>query len=412
MRILFLNTSFPPMARSAAHLFHNLGCNLVSFGNTVSVVTELPWRRLGSAECADKYRNARFWLPEKMNGMNVIRVRGFPFREGGLIGRGVNALLLPLTFYLGARSMGEHDVALVYCPPVTLGLAAFLIKQLHRMPFVFNVQDIYPQTLIDLGLMKNRLLIRFFEWVERFSYSRAAAIVVHSEGNRQYLIHRRGVSAEKVEVIPNWVDIDLFRQSDPENGFREKHGLGSKFLVCYAGTMGYAQDLGPIIQAAKELQEIDDIRFLLIGEGVRAIEWRRMAERLCLDNVQFLPLQPPSVYPSIVAACDVGMVPLTTQLRTPVVPGKLLDFMGARRPVIATVNADGDTSQIIREANCGYAFSPDDGHSVAAAILTLYRNPTIAHELGQNGGTYAESHFSLSVCAAKYEALFKRIISS
>jgi len=398
------------MARSAAHLFHDLGCYLVARGHQVSVVTEFPWRRLGCAEFAAKYRNARFWLRETMDGMDVMRVRRFPFREGSLIGRGINALLLPFTFYLGARSTGQKDVALVYSPPLTLGMAAFLLQRLHHVPFVFNVQDITPQDLIDLGLMKDPLLICFFEWMERFTYAQAACIVVHSEGNRQYLITQRSVSPDKVVVIPNWVDIDLIRPSDRLNGFREKHGLGTSFLVCYAGSMGYAQDLNPIIQAAKELQEYEDILFLVIGEGVRASEWRQKVERLRLRNVRFLPLQPKTLYPSIVSASDVGVVPLTEELRTPVVPAKLLDFMAGDRPVIATVNLDGDTSRIIREANCGYALAPDDGQGVAEAILALYHDQSMARQLGSNGRAYAESHFSLKVCTTQYEELFRQIV--
>lgn len=397
------------MARSAANLFHDLGCYLAAREHQVRVVTELPWRRLGSAESTARYRNARFRLREMMDGMDVVRVRSFPFREGSLIGRGINALLLPLTFYFGARSTGEADVALVYCPPLTLGLAVFLLQRLHHVPFVFNVQDIYPQTLIDLGLIKNPLLIRFFEWMERFTYSQAVCIVVHSEGNRRYLVTRRPVPPEKVRAIPNWVDIDLIRPSDRLNSFREKHGLGTKFLVCYAGTMGYAQDLNPIIQAAKELQEYGDILFLLIGEGVQAGEWRQKVDQLHLRNVRFLPLQPKAVYPSIVSASDVGLVPLTQRLRTPVVPGKLLDFMAGGRPVIATVNLDGDTGRIIQEANCGYVLAPDDGQGVAKAILALCHDQSMARQLGSNGRAYAESHFSLKVCAAQYEELFRQI---
>jgi len=397
------------MARSAAHLYHELGRYLSARGHQVSVVTEFPWRRLGSAESAGQYQRARFQLRETMDGMDVVRVRGYPFREGSLIGRGINALLLPLTFYLGARSIGAQDVALVYCPPLTVGLAAVFLQRLHRVPFVFNVQDIYPQTLIDLGLMKNSLLICFFEWMERFTYTQAACIVVHSEGNRQYLVNQKRVPPERVVVIPNWVDLDLIHPMDRLNTFREKHGLGGTFLACYAGTMGYAQDLNPIIQAAKELQEYEDILLLLIGEGIRACEWREKVQQLRLRNVRFLPLQPKTVYPSIISASDVGLVPLAEELRTPVVPGKLLDFMAGGRPIIATVNLDGDTSRIVREANCGYAFAPDDGQAVAEAILALYHDQPMACQLGSNGRAYAESHFSLKICTAQYEDLFRQI---
>ena len=409
MRVLLLNTSFPPMARSAAHLFYDLGRYLVTRGHQVSVVTELPWRRLSYDDSADKYRGARFWLQETMGGMEVLRVRGFPFKEGSLTGRGINTLLLPLSFCFGCFSMGRADVALVYSPPLTLGLAAFLLKRLHRSPFVFNVQDIYPQTLIDMGLMRNPLLIRFFEWIERFSYGQASRVVVHSDGNRKYLIARRSVEPEKVVVIQNWVDTDFISPLDRLNSFRQCHELGDRFLVCYAGTMGHAQDLSPIIKAAKDLQKYENILFLLIGEGVRANEWRRRVEEWELHNVRFLPLQPKSVYPSIVGAADVGLVPLIQELHTPVVPGKLIDFMAGSRPVIATVNLEGDTTKIIHEANCGYVFTPDDDQGVARAILELYCDRSKAQQFGSNGRTYAEKHFSLKSCAAQYEELFRQI---
>jgi colanic acid biosynthesis glycosyl transferase WcaI len=400
------------MARSAAHLFYDLGRHLVANGHQVTVVTEFPWRRLGSAEFLTQYKHRRYWLRETMDGINVIRVRGLPFQEDSLLGRGINALLLPFTFYLGVRSMDQHDVALVYCPPLTVGLAAFFLQRFKSIPFVFNVQDIYPQTLIDLGLMKNPLLIRFFEGMERFIYAKTACIVVHSDGNRQYLITKRSVPPEKVAVISNWADTELIRPLNQFNIFRKEYGIENKFIVCYAGTMGYAQDLNPFIQTAKELQTYTDILFLLVGEGVRENEWKRKIAQLALRNVLFLPLQPKTVYHSIVSASDVGLVPLTEELRTPVVPGKLLDFMAGGRPVIATVNTNSDTNRFIREANCGYSFLPEEGQQVTQTILKLYQDPSLAKHLGDNGRIYAEEHFSLKVCAAEYEKLFHRIIES
>jgi len=297
----------------------------------------------------------------------------------------------------------------VYSPPLTLGLASFFLKSQHNIPFVFNVQDIYPQTLIELGLMKNLLLIRFFEWMERFTYARASHIVVHSEGNRRYLIDRRPVKPDRVKVIHNWVDTNTLHPSERLNEFRRNHGIGAKFLICYAGTMGHAQDLNAIIQAAKRLQEYDDMLFLLIGEGVREKEWKQKAEQWNLKNIRFLPLQPKQVYNSIVSAADVGIVPLIEDLRTPVVPGKLMDFMAGGRPVIATVNLDGDTSRIINEAKCGYAFTPDDVQGVTEALLLLYNDWSKMEQMGSNGRTYAERHFSLEACAAQYETLFRQL---
>lgn len=410
MKILLLNTSFPPMARSAAHLFYELGCYFLAQGHQVSVVTELPWRRLGSKDIAPKYQGVRFRFHEVMDGMQVVRVKGFPFREGSTLGRGINATLAPLTFLLGAKSAASPDVILVYSPPLTLGFTANLFKRFHHIPFVFNVQDIYPQTPIELGLIKNGLFIKFSEWIEKFIYKKATRIVVHSQGNRHYLITSKLLPPEKINVIHNWIDTEVLRPSERLNGYRQQHQLGNKFVVCYAGTMGYAQDLLPTIEAAHILKSDENVLFLLIGEGIQEPRWKREVEALGLKNVRFLPLQEKSIYPSIIAASDIGIVPLTQNLRTPVVPGKLLDFMAGGRPVIATANLDGDTAKIIREADCGYIFPPQAGRQVADAILELYHNPEFANRLGNNGRIFAESHFSLKISGGQYEELFKQII--
>lgn len=410
MRILLLNTSFPPQSYSAARLFHELGCELIARGHAVTVVTEFPRRRLSASSRAGVVRPRGFFSRETMDGIRVIRVRGFPFREESLLGRGLSALLVPFTFLAGALRSGPQDVVLVYSPPLTLGLAAILYRWLRRTPFVFNVQDIYPQTLVELGLLKNTFLIRIFERIERVCYKRAARVVVHSDGNRRYLVMRRGVSPEHVEAVFNWVDVDAIRPMARVNGFRSAHGLGSRFVVTYAGTMGYAQDLGAVLDAAARLASCSDILFLLVGEGVREAEWKARAADQGLANVRFLPLQPKDVYPDLLAASDVGLVPLTDRLRTPVVPGKLQDLMASGRPVVAAVLPDGDAARIVEESSCGVAVSPDDAAGIAAAITAMFEDPGLAAKFGENGRAYAEMRFSVRACATRYERLLEALI--
>ncbi len=410
MRILLLNTSFPPQVRSAASLFYELGVTLIERGHTVSIVTEFPWRRLGTSEIDVKYQRAGLMLRETMGGINVIRVKGVPFRETSMAERGINLLILPLAFWIGAQMAGKPDVALVYSPPLTVGLAAFLFSRLNRVPFIFGLQDIYPQTAIELGYLKNPVIIRVSEWMETLVYSKAEKIVVYSEGNREYLIQKRAIPAGKIIVIPNWVDTDVIQPSDRQNSFRQEHGIGNHFVVTYAGTMGYAQDLMPVLEAAQSLQAYPDILFLLVGEGAREIEWKEKTSALGLSNVRFLPLQPKSDYPSLIGASDVGLVPLIEGLHTPTVPAKLLDIMGGGRPIIAIVESDGDTAKIVQAANAGYVIKPGDAESLTQAILTLRNQPSHAQTLGENGRTYAEKHFSRRACIDQYESLFQNIV--
>jgi colanic acid biosynthesis glycosyl transferase WcaI len=403
MKILLFNNCFPPMANSAANLFHELAKYFIAHGHDVGVVTELPWRRkstnddLGDANHLDIIDN-----------INVIRVKGFPFSEGSIFARGINAALVPISFYRGGKSFPDPDVILVYSPPLTLGVAAYL----SRVPFVFNAQDIYPQTPIDLGLMKNKLLIKFSEFLERFIYKKAAAITVHSSGNRDYLINERNIPPDKVMVVHNWIDTDLISPKVDGNKFRTELGLNSKFIVGYAGTMGYAQDLNPILQSANILKDLDDILFLLIGDGIHEKKWRSQIQSFDLKNVRFLSLQPAQRYPEIVSSFDVGLVPLTDKLTTPVVPGKLKDFMSCGKPVIATVNLNGDTAKLVCESGCGHAISQNDPQKVADKILNLKQNPTECKKMGENGRAYAVKHFSLEKCGQEYLDIFQIIVNN
>lgn len=404
MRILLLNTSFPPQARSAARLFYELGVSLSETGHEVCVVTEFPWRRLGG-----DLKSSTIPEREKMEGMDIRRVRGAKFREDSILGRGFNLLTTPWQFYRAARSMGRFDAAIVYSPPLTLGLAAWMLKKRCGTPFIFNVQDIYPQTAVDLGYLKNPLLIQLLEKLERFTYRQAARVAVHSAGNQEYLSLQGRVEAKNTVAIPNWVDTDRVVPGNRLNEFRAQHNIGDRCLLCYAGTMGYAQDLTPIIEAAKAFQHRDSMVFLLAGEGVRAGEWREKTK--ALKNVQFLTLLAESEYAGLVTACDIGFVPLAENLRTPVVPAKLLDFMALARPIIATANPNSDIGAIIREAKCGFTFSPRQAAGVAEAICFLHDHPLSAQTMGASGRRYAERNFSRKTCAEKYEGLLREIVS-
>lgn len=411
MRILLLNTSFPPMARSASHLYYDLARYLLNKGHEISVLTEIPWRRFGNYKEVLKYKKAYFKYHELMDGIEVIRVRGFPFKENSIIGRGFNSISSPFFFFLFGYNYHKFDVALVYSPPLTLGITAILIKKIYSCPFVLNVQDIYPQTLIDLGILRNKFLIYFFEKIEKYCYSKADKIVVHSDGNQEYLMSRKKVPSENISVIPNFIDTNFIKPLDKYNYFRRRYGLENKFIICYAGTMGYAQDLMPFIEAAKRLQMKNDIVFLFIGEGVRKKEWTHKSEREGIKNIIFLPLQPREIYPYIVSASDIGIVPLSNSVKTPVVPGKLLDFMSGARAVIATTSLDNDTSKIIQDAQCGYSFYPDQVSEIVKAILYLYEHQDIRIKMGLNGRRYIEDNFSLEICGKKFETLFYEIIN-
>jgi len=407
MKILMLTAYFPPEIGSAAHLFFELSQSLSKKGHNVTVVTTFP-RKHYVVQIPHRYKHKLF-LIEKLGNVRIIRLFAFPASGKMFFTQGFGQFSIPVSLLLGALFSGKQDVILVFSPPLPLGLSGYILSRIKGIPFVVNIQDLHPQAVIDLGLLKNPLIIRVFREIERFVYSKANHLTVHSDGNRRYVMSM-GASAEKSTVIHNWADIDEIKPSPRLNGFREDNGLGNKFVVSYAGIMSYSQGLDIIIQAANLLRDRDDILFVLVGDGVRKEQLVAQVREFGLENVKLLPFQPKERYPQVLSASDTCLITLMRQkVATPVVPGKLSSIMSSGRPVIASVPLDGDVPKIVEAAQCGLCVDAGKPELLAQAVLELFENPSLAEELGRNGRKYAEKHFSLATSTKKYEELFKEV---
>ena len=402
MHVLLHNTSFPPMVRSAARLYGDLAKDLSNRGYKVSVVTEFPRRRLSGSESSIENESGNY---SGLDGIKIIRVKGVPFPEDNLFVRGLNTITLPIFFFLGTLRVKEPDIIIVYSPPLFIGFSSIFYSMFLNLPVVLNVQDIYPQTLINLGIIKNNILIKYYKKIEKFIYGKVDRIVVHSKGNKKYLISNKLVNQNKIDVVHNWVND--FSNSQNNSDLVDMLNLNKEFLITYAGAMGYAQDLLPILYAAKELKSFHDIRFLLVGEGVLKSKWENIAIKFDLNNVSFFPLLEGSNYRTLIDVSNIGLVPLTEDLSTPVVPGKLLDYMIRGKPVIATINFNSDVKNIIENANCGFVHSTNDINGLVNSILTIYNKPSVRNMMGKNGQQYAQKEFSKEACISEYETIIK-----
>lgn len=418
MQILLLTAYFPPDIGSAAHLFYELGVELVKRGHRVSVVTGMPGYHAQGP--LDKYRG-KMWVRENVKGIDVIRITTPRLPRHLMVGRALWQFGSAVSFLGAGLCLPRHDITVVYSPPLPLGLTAWALKRLWGTPFVLNVQDLFPQSIIDLGLLKSRLLIRLFESMERFVYRQADAITVHSPGNQEHVVKKvqegkagKGNERAKVRVIPNWIDTQFIQPGERINDFRKEHGLGNAFLVSFAGILGYSQDLDVVLEAARILEENglkSDILWLIVGDGVEKPRLEAKAREMGLSSVRFLPMQPRERYPAVLQASDVCLATLHAEVRTPVVPSKILSIMAAGRPVVAAMNLDGDAPQLIAEARCGLCVPPEDPQALAEAVLCLYRDPSLREQLGSSGRHYVEKHFSLEICVRKYEELFQEVTS-
>ena len=212
------------------------------------------------------------------------------------------------------------------------------------------MQDLFPQSVIDLGLLKDPLLVEFFAIMERRVYRGADLIMVMSDGNRDYVSAKVGPS-KQVVTVPNWADADEIRPGERMNGFREAHALGNQFIVLFAGTMGWSQGLDVAIEAARELAAEPNLLFLIVGDGVEKEKLELQAAGL--PNVRFLPIQPKEVYPQVLAAADACLVTLRREVRTPTVPSKINTIMAAGRPILASIPLHGDAPRLIQAAEAG-----------------------------------------------------------
>ena len=281
------------------------------------------------------------------------------------------------------------------------------MKLVRGARVVLNVQDLFPQNAIDLGVLKSRFLISLFRRVESFLYKRLDAVAVHSGGNCKHVI-RCGGHSYNTHVVLNPVDTKSIVPGKRNSAFRERHRIGEEqFIVSFAGVLGYAQDLDMVVEAAAMMTKKCNVIFYIIGDGIEKPQLMKKAEGL--PNVRFLPMLEREQYLELLHASDICLVTLRKEMKTPVVPGKIMSIMAAGRPLIASLPLDGDAPRLIEEAGCGICVEPGIPTKLVEAINKILSDPTLAGQYSRNGRTFVEAYGSLESCAVAYERIFNEV---
>jgi colanic acid biosynthesis glycosyl transferase WcaI len=406
VKILLISAFFPPEVGSAAHLYYELGQAFKARGHEVTVLTGLP-RYHVVGKLRRLRRRPLIW--ETYHGLRVLRVFNLDVPWDSPVLRGIDQFISAFFTGMAGTFLPRFDVALVYSPPLPLALAALALCRLRGRPLVVNIQDLFPQSAIDLGILRNAYIIRVFRGLESFLYRQADLITVHSQGNRGYVLGAGGEKA-KVRVIPNWVDTEAIKPGSRETRLREEIGLNQHFIVSFAGIMGYSQDLETVLRSAALLKDHPDIVFLLVGDGVEKPKLMETARKHHLTNVHFLPMRSKEEYPEVLAASDVCLATLRKEVRTPVVPSKILSIMAAGRTVVASLPLDGDAPRLINEARCGVCLPPEDPEAMARAVLHLYRHRELLGQMEARGRDYAVEYHSLARCVDRLEASLGQVL--
>jgi len=409
MRILLLTLVFSPDSVSTSVLMTELALELKKLGHDLTVLTTTPHYNV-EPEARQRQPLRRRW-----GGLLYESdCQGIPVYHASIPVKGsrVGARLLDylrfhaLSSLAGLTLTGPYDLILAPSPPLTIGLSAWLLGLVRRVPFIYNVQEIYPDVAVSLGVLQNKPMIRLLEGLERFIYSRAGHISVISEWFRRRLL-AKGVAEAKLTVIPNFVDTDFMRPSPRHNPFRLKHRLTDKFVVLYAGNIGLTQGFETIIAAARQLTDLPEVQFVIVGDGTRRAWLEETLARQPLPNVTLLPYQPRSAVPDIYASSDVCLVPLKKGTAQETFPSKIYTIMAAGRPVIASADADSELVWVVEAAGCGWAVPPDEATALAQAVGQAYRQRDHLTAKGQAGRGYVVAHHSRRAVAQQYDTLLR-----
>lgn len=405
MRILVIGQNYWPELTGIGPLTTDLCEYLVATGNDVTVLTSFP--HYPAWEIEPGYRGKLF-LDESRGGVKVRRSFIFVPRHPNAPRRALSDLSFTLTSALRGVGAANTDVVFTVSPPLTLGLTGYLLSRRYSAPLVTHIQDLIPQTAIAVNLIRNPALIRGLRSLERYVYQRSDAITVICQGFADDL-RRRGWHSPQVQLLPNWVDTTFQVEQQQCDRFRAGLGLAADTaLILHAGNIGYKQGLESLVGAASVLQGERRIAFAIIGHGARFQEVRAEAERNRLENIVFLPPQPLAVYQAALRAADVCIVCQRAGIVDAVMPTKLLSYMAAGRPVVASVHADSETARVLRRSNGGVVVPPEDPEALAQAILPLSRDRSLAAHLGSEGRRFVEEHFSRHVVLPRYGAFFER----
>ncbi len=406
MKILYISQYFPPeMGAPSARVFE-LSRRWVQQGHSVTVLTGFPHHPTG--KIPPQYRQHIF-KREDNSGIRIVRTYVYPTANRGFFKRILSYLSFMFSAILiGTWTTGKPDVVVATSPQFFVAIAGYVVSRLKRRPFVFEVRDLWPESIVQLGQLKNRWLIGLLEKIEVFLYHRAARIVVVAEASVPILIEK-GIPREKIAIIKNGVDLTLFNPEKHQPDLPATLGLEGKFVVSYIGTMGLSHALDKVLETARILQEHQDIHFLLIGEGAEKPNLLRQKKELGLRNVTFLDQIDKERLPYYYRMSDVVLVTLRgLPLFRCVIPSKIFEIMAMARPILISV--DGEARQlVVDQAGAGLFVPPENPEEMARAILRLRSDEPLRQSLARNGRQFVERYFDRDKLADEYLTILQNV---
>lgn len=389
MHLLFLTDNYPPECNAPATRTFEHAVQWVRSGHQVTVVTGFPNFPAGKVYAG--YKN-QWYKSEQIDGIRVVRVKTYIAANAGFLSRILDYCSFMFTGTVAACLQRKPDVVIATSPQFFCGIAGLLTSFLKRKPFVLEIRDIWPASIVAVGAMQDSFFIKAMEKVELLLYRKATAIVVVTRLFKQEMT-QRGIEQDKIHVVLNGVDQFIFKPRQKNSALMDHHSLNGKFVIGYIGTHGLAHDLPNVLEAVRLLQKNSRLCFLFVGAGAERQRVEAIVAENELSNVRLIPQQPRSEIPRLMSLCDVCLVPLrNSPVFASVIPSKLFECQAMGIPVVMSLPA-GEATSIVKDTGCGITVPPESPELLAAAIEELSTAPEQMKDLSRNAeqaaGLYA-----------------------
>jgi glycosyltransferase involved in cell wall biosynthesis len=399
-RLLVLNQYYWPGVEATAHLLSQL-CEALADDFEITVVTG---HLHGHEELPDE---------EERNGVRIVRVRSTAFERTQLHRRAANYVSYLSDSIATALRGPRPDLVLCMTDPPIVGDIGLVVARRFGAPLLVISQDVFPEIAVRLKRLENPLLVGALRGLVGLYLRRADRIVAIGETMKQRL-EEKGAPAERIAVIPNWVDTTAVEPRPHDNPWAVKNKLAGRFVVMHSGNVGHAQDLDTLVRAATFLRDLDDVRIVIVGFGARSTEIAGLAERLDLDEsrVRFRPYQPRELLSDSLSAANLHFVGLAKGLSGFVVPSRLYGILSAGRPVVVGADPESETARLVNEIGCGVVLPPGRPELVAGVIRDAYEGRYDLEEMGRRGREYVVAEADREVAIGRYRTLLTELAGS
>ncbi|PIE73870.1 MAG: glycosyltransferase WbuB [Deltaproteobacteria bacterium] len=398
MHIVFLCHYFPPEVNAPASRTCENARHWVKQGNQVTVITCVPNHPGGRVYPG--YKN-RFWQWDEKDGIRVLRVKTFIGPNKGVVKRIANYVSYMISAALLCHLVKKADVVISTSPQFFCGLAGYFVSRRLKCPWMLEIRDLWPESIIAVGAIRQRHIIRLLEGIESFMYKNADHIICLTHAFKRHIM-KRGIAEERLSIITNGADLDQFSPiPESKNQVKKQYGLDNKFVVSFIGTHGMAHGLDTVLEAAERLKDEKNILFLLVGDGAERQRLVQEKGKRGLGNILMVGQQEKRLMPHFISASDACMVLLRkSELFKTVIPSKIFEAMAMERPIIHGV--EGESKEIIEAGKCGLCIEPENDEQLADAVLELYNNREVCRQLAENGKSYVKAKFNRRDLADKY----------